>query len=97
MIQPPLRQSLSEFQRDTKASIARLERTGYAVALTVQGRPRIVVQDADAYQRILELAMRAETMDAIREGIADAKTGRTIPAAEATRRLKARSRSRRRG
>jgi prevent-host-death family protein len=48
--------SLTDFQRNAKKHIVRLARTGKAQVLTVNGRASLVVQDADAYQRLLEQA-----------------------------------------
>lgn len=49
--------SLTDFQRDTKAHLKRLKRTGRPEVLTVNGRAELIVQDAAAYE---------ETIDAIR-------------------------------
>jgi hypothetical protein len=46
--------------------------------LTIDGRPRLVVQDAKSYQRMLELLDRAETIEAIREGLVSVKQGKTM-------------------
>jgi predicted transcriptional regulator len=40
------------------------------------------VQDATAYQRLLDIAARADVHEAIRQGLADAASGRTRPARE---------------
>jgi prevent-host-death family protein len=61
--------SLSDFKRKTPEFIERLEETGEPVVLTVNGRARLVVQDAASYQRMLELVRQAETIEAIREGL----------------------------
>jgi predicted transcriptional regulator len=48
------------------------------------------VQDAAAYQRLLELAAKAdreEAVAAIREGLADAEAGRVKPARKALKAL----------
>lgn len=60
------------------------------MVLTVNGKAEIVVQDAVAYQRLVELAERAEREEAvaaIREGLADAEAGRIKPARKALRTL----------
>jgi hypothetical protein len=46
--------SLTEFHRHTKIHMARLYATGRPEVLTVNGKARLVVQDAGAYQRLLE-------------------------------------------
>jgi prevent-host-death family protein len=70
--------SLSDFKRNTHEFIEQLEQTGEPVVLTINGRAKIVVQDADSYQRMLELLDRAETIEAIREGLDAVKLGNTM-------------------
>jgi prevent-host-death family protein len=75
-------QSLSHFKRHTAEVMKQLRESGNPVVLTVNGKAEIVVQDAASYQRLLELAERAEMMDFLREAKADADAGRTVPARE---------------
>jgi prevent-host-death family protein len=82
--------SLTNFKRQTAAYLHRLHETGKPVVLTVNGKAQVVVQDAAAYQELLEAAAkaeRAETIAAIREGLADANAGRTKPARAALKAL----------
>ena len=61
-------------------------KAGAPLVLTVNGRAEVVVQDAAAYQRLLERAARAdmaETVTAIQQGLADAVAGRVKPARQA--------------
>ena len=74
---------LTDFQRNTKAHLKRLKKTGKPQVLTVNGRAAIVVQDAEAYQTLLEAVDRAEALEGIRRGLEDVKAGRTRPLAEA--------------
>jgi prevent-host-death family protein len=74
---------LTDFQRNTKAHLKRLKKTGKPQVLTVNGRAEIVVQDADAYQKLLESVDRAEALEGIRRGLEDVKAGRTRPLADA--------------
>ena len=69
--------SLSDFQRHTRDHIERLHATGRPVALTVHGRAELVVQSADGYQRLLDLAQQASAIVGIQRGLdgADAGTG----------------------
>ena len=46
--------SLTEFHRHTKIHMARLHATGRPELLTVNGKAKLVVQDAAAYQRLLD-------------------------------------------
>jgi hypothetical protein len=39
-----------------------------------------VVQDAEAYQRLLDVAARADAVEGIRQGLEDVKKGKTRPA-----------------
>ena len=52
--------SLTEFHRHTKIHMARLYATGRPEVLTVNGKARLVVQDAGAYQRLLEQGALAD-------------------------------------
>jgi hypothetical protein len=52
--------SLTEFHRHTREHIARLRATGRPEVLTINGRAELVVQDAAAYQRLLERLRRGE-------------------------------------
>ncbi|MGH9898195.1 MAG: type II toxin-antitoxin system Phd/YefM family antitoxin [Pyrinomonadaceae bacterium] len=70
--------SLSDFKRKTPDFIEQLEKTGAPVVLTINGRAKLIVQDAESYQRMLELLDRAETVEAIREGLASVKQGKTM-------------------
>lgn len=83
-------ESLTSFKRQTAEYLKRLHQTGEPVVLTVNGKARIVVQDAGAYQKLVDAAAkveREETIVAIREGLADVKAGRTKPARAALRSL----------
>lgn len=82
--------SLTNFKRQSSEYLERLHETGEPMVLTVNGKSQVVVQDVAAYQRLVELAIKAdreETIAAIREGIADVRAGRTKPARPALRAL----------
>ena len=68
-------QPLADFQRDPDASIARLKRTGRAAVLTVGGEAEIVVQDAHAYQRLVDRAAEADRLLDLRRSIAECRSG----------------------
>jgi len=59
-----------------------LKRSKRPVVLTVKGKAAAVVQDAEAYQRLLDIAARADVFEAIRQGLDDVAHGRTRPAQE---------------
>jgi prevent-host-death family protein len=82
--------SLTNFKRQTAEYLSRLHKTGEPVVLTVNGKAEVVVQDAEAYQKLVEAAARAdrdETVKAIREGLADVSAKRTKPARAALKAL----------
>jgi prevent-host-death family protein len=77
--------SLSDFKRNTSELLDRMKKTGHPVVLTINGRAELVVQDAQAYQQLLD---RLETIEALQRGLADVKAGRTKPAKEVFDRLR---------
>lgn len=79
--------SLSEFKRKTAKFMDRMKQSGHPVVLTINGKAELVVQDVASYQRLLELAERAEMMEFLRESREDIEAGRTEPALEALERL----------
>jgi PHD/YefM family antitoxin component YafN of YafNO toxin-antitoxin module len=74
--------SLSSFKRNTPEFLRKLKETGHPVVLTINGKAELVVQDSASYQKLIEVAERAERADALRESIADMRAGRGIPAEE---------------
>lgn len=73
-------QSLTTFRRQSSDFIKQLKKTKRPVILTVNGKPAAVVQDAGAYQRLLDIAARADVEEGIRQGLEDVANGRTRPA-----------------
>jgi PHD/YefM family antitoxin component YafN of YafNO toxin-antitoxin module len=55
MIRPEDIGSLTDFARNAKAHLKRLKQTGRPELLTVNGKAEVVVQNATAYQRLIEL------------------------------------------
>jgi prevent-host-death family protein len=72
--------SLTAFRRASRDFIKQLRKTRRPVVLTVNGKAAAVVQDAAAYQRLLDLAARADAEEGIRQGLEDVARGRTRPA-----------------
>jgi hypothetical protein len=48
----------------------------------VKGRAAAIVQDAEAYQRLLDIAARADAEEGMRQGLEDARTGKVRPSRE---------------
>jgi len=75
-------QSLTTFRRRSGDFMKQLKRSKRPVVLTVKGKAAAVVQDAEAYQRLLDIAARSDAQEGIRQGLADAKKGKVRPARE---------------
>jgi prevent-host-death family protein len=75
-------QSLTTFRRRSSDFLKQLKKSQRPVVLTVNGKAAAIVQDAKAYQRLLDLAARADEEEGIRRGLEDVARGRTRPARE---------------
>jgi PHD/YefM family antitoxin component YafN of YafNO toxin-antitoxin module len=74
--------SLSNFKRNTPEFLRQLKESGHPVVLTINGKAELVVQDSASYQKLIELADRAERMEALQASIDDMKAGKVVPAAD---------------
>jgi|HubBroStandDraft_6_1064221.scaffolds.fasta_scaffold131146_2 prevent-host-death family protein len=83
-------QSLTTFRRRSGDFMKQLKRSKRPVVLTVKGKAQAVVQDAEAYQRLLDLAARADVHEAIRQGLDDVAHGRTRPARDVFNEIRSR-------
>jgi len=73
-------QPLTAFRNNSVKMMRQLKRTKRPVILTVNGRVEAVVQDAEAYQELLDIAARADAREGIRQGLEDVRKRRTRPA-----------------
>jgi prevent-host-death family protein len=73
-------QSLTTFRRRSGDFMKQLKKSKRPVVLTVNGKAAAVVQDAEAYQHLLDIAARADAEEGIRQGLEDAKEGKLRPA-----------------
>lgn len=71
--------SLSDFKRNTTQLVDRMRGSGEPLVLTIKGEPRLVVQDAAAYQKLLDRVEELEALEGIQRGLADVEAGRTTP------------------
>ena len=71
---------LTEFKRDTARFVARLKDTGRPSVLTVNGRPELVVMDAQAWQDVQDLLEYAGAVAGIRKGLEQVHAGRGVRA-----------------
>jgi len=83
--------SVTDFQRNAKVHISRLKKTKSPMLLTVNGNSSVVVQDAIAYQNLVnrmeEMEERERFVAAVNEGLKDIEEGRVYPAREALKAL----------
>ena len=63
--------------RNTSKFVKQMRKSGTPVILTVNGKAKVVVQDAESYQKILELLDRAEAIEGIRRGLEEVKQNKT--------------------
>lgn len=80
---------LTDFLRNHRESVDRLRETGRPEVLTVHGKAAVVVQDAEAYENVLRLAMDMDTYLGVREGLEELKRGEGMSLDEFMRRLRA--------
>ncbi len=83
-------ESLAAFQHDPAPVIDHLKRTGMPIALTIEGRSEVVLQDAKAYERFLEVVDRAEAVVAVRKGLASMERGEGIALDDAFQQIRRR-------
>ena len=68
-------QSLTTFRRRSGDFMKQLKKSKRPVVLTVKGKAAAIVQDAEAYQRLLDIAAAADAREGIRQGLLEAKQG----------------------
>lgn len=100
MLRPEDVRSLTDFKRNTLEQIRELKKSGRPRLLTNNGRAQVVVQDASAYQKLLDELDKAQAVAGIRRGLESFARGEGRPArealSEALRRAKSHPRPRRR-
>jgi prevent-host-death family protein len=82
--------SLTAFRRRSGEFMKQLRKSKRPVVLTVKGKAAAVVQDAEAYQRLLDIAAQADAGEGIRQGLQDVSEGRVRPAKEFFKEFEAR-------
>jgi prevent-host-death family protein len=83
-------QSLTTFRRKSGQFLKQIKKSKRPVVLTVNGKAEAVVQDAEAYQQLLDIAARADVYEALRQSADDIAHGRTRPAREVFNELRRR-------
>lgn len=72
--------SLTEFKRDTARFMSHLKDTGRPSVLTVNGKPALVVMDAEAWQGVQDQIEYVRSVAGIRKGLDQARDGQGIEA-----------------
>jgi len=70
-------QPMTTFRNHSAELMRHLKESKRPVILTVNGKAAAVVQDAAAYQHLLDLVAEASAAEGIRQGLEDLKSGRT--------------------
>ena len=73
-------QPMTYFRNHSAEAMNQLRATKRPMVLTINGKAAAVVQDAEAYQHLLDLAAEANAGEGIRQGLEDVKNRRTRPA-----------------
>jgi prevent-host-death family protein len=73
-------QSLTAFRRNSAGMMKHVRKSKRPLVLTVNGKAAAILQDAEAYQRLLDIAARADAGEGIRQGLEDSRKRRTRPA-----------------
>ena len=69
-------QSLTTFRRRSGDFMKQLKKSKRPVVLTVMGKAEAIVQDAGAYQRLIDIAARADAREGIRQGLIESRQGK---------------------
>ena len=75
-------QPVTTFRNNSAAFLDRLKKTKRPMVLTVNGKAAAVIQDAESYQRLLDLAAEASAVEGIRQGREDLSSSRARDARE---------------
>lgn len=75
-------QPLTTFRNNSVKMMQRLKKTKRPIILTVNGKAEAVVQDAAAYQRLLDIAAQADANEGIGQGLEELSRGEGRPARE---------------
>lgn len=69
-------QPMTPFRNHSAEIMRHLKNNKRPVVLTVNGKAAAVVQDAEAYQHLLDLAAEANAAEGIRQGLEDSRNDR---------------------
>jgi len=75
--------SLTDFNRKSAEHIKRIQETGRPEILTVQGKAAAVVLAPETFDRLAQAAEYAETLETIRQSMAQHEAGQAKPVQQA--------------
>jgi len=79
---------LSDFQRNARQFIDRLQESHKPIVLTVNGKASVIMQDAESYQKLLDELAIARSAATIKQAMAEAAAGLDREAVEALEELR---------
>ncbi len=82
MIGAPIVRPLSDLTEHSRDFLVELQASSAPILLTVEGEGRLIVQNPRSYQKMLDLIERFETIQAVRQGLAEAARGEGRPMEE---------------
>src|SRR5712692_2636767 len=75
-------ESMPNFRRKPAEFLQHIRETKRPLILTVNGKAAAVLQDAQEYQRLLDMAAQADAGEGVRQGLEDLEKGTACPARE---------------
>jgi prevent-host-death family protein len=82
-------QPMTTFRNRSAEMLQHLKATRRPMVLTVNGKAAAVVQDAEAYQELLDTAAEASAREGIRQGLQELKAGLGRSAAQVLKEIRA--------
>ena len=70
------------FKTEHSQFVEQMRDSGRPLVLTINGKSELVVQDAAAYQKMLDRMDQLEAREGIQRGLADVEAGRVTPLRE---------------
>ncbi len=81
-------QPLTEFQRNAKAHLTRVNKTGRHEVLTVNGKAEAVLVGKRAYEKLMQAVEELTTLKSLQMGLDELDAGRTVDAHKVHQRLR---------
>ena len=79
MIQPSDIHTLTEFKRDSTRLIERLDQSGRAAVLTVEGKAKVVMLGVETFEKLAAAADHVATVQLLRERLKEISRGQGRP------------------